>query len=61
MNASRNTSRVPGTRPDKAMTMWGNFRRLLTIDYRQRIEKATLRFFRALSRAMRGMSPWWWW
>jgi hypothetical protein len=58
MNAVRNTLRVPGTRSDKAMTMRWNFRRLLRLDYRQSLEKATLRFFRILSRAMMGMSPW---
>ena len=58
MNAARNTRRVPGTRQDKAMTMRWNFRRWLMPRYSQRIEKITLRFFRALSRSMRGMSPW---
>jgi hypothetical protein len=53
MNASRNTPRVPGTRQDKAMTMRCNFRRRLTFDYRQRLEKIALRFLRILSRAMR--------
>ena len=60
MNAAWNTPHVLGTRVSKPMEKRGKIERSLTFAYCHRLGNIAMCSLRALSRAMRGMSPWRW-